>query len=89
MAYGVLEPILPAPVYSFDWSTSGTALTNNPFSIASLDDRMARLTLRTTLPNVRYGSKADVMTTDANVRFVPQADISGKTLAAGIRRKFW
>jgi hypothetical protein len=38
---------LPAPVYSFDWSTSGTALTNNPFSIASLDDRMAWLTLRT------------------------------------------
>ena len=44
---------LPAPVYSFDWSTSATALTNNPFSIASLDDRMAWLTLRTTLPNVR------------------------------------
>ena len=43
---------LPAPEYSFDWSTSGTALTNNPFS-ASLDDRMAWLTLRTTLPNVR------------------------------------
>jgi hypothetical protein len=62
---------LPAPVYSFDWSTSGTALTNNPFSIASLDDRMAWLTLRTTLPNVRYGSLADITQARAEVRFVP------------------
>ena len=53
MAYGVLEPIFLLLCIAFDWSTSGTALTNNPFSIASLDDRMAWLTLRTTLPNVR------------------------------------
>ena len=64
---------LPAPVYSFDWSTSGTALTNNPFSIASLDDRMAWLTLRTTLPNVRYWSEADIRITKSIVCFVPHS----------------
>jgi hypothetical protein len=64
---------LPAPVYSFDWSTSRTALTNNPFSIASLDDRMAWLTLRTTLPNVRYWSEADIRIAKSIVCFVPHS----------------
>jgi hypothetical protein len=64
---------LPAPVYSFHWSTSGTALTNNPFSIASLDDRMAWLTLRTTLPNVRYWSEVDIRIAKSIVCFVPHS----------------
>ena len=73
VGYGGLGTLSPAPVHSVDWSTSGTALTNNLFSTASLDDRMAWLTLRTTLPNVCLGSLADIRARIRDVRFTPKS----------------
>ena len=59
-------------------SSPGAALRNLH---SPLDQRPARITRRTTLPNVRFGSLADITTRPRHVRFTPDSGHSADELA--------